>query len=185
MSGLVDIFINEYLYLYRSKSTKRALVLQGGRRPCSLSSRRTESINRKLGKKEIADKDGPLFDIVAGTSMGAMNAAVLVGNVINRNKTWEEAAVKLENFWTDDNNGLSSKVEFSKWWWNDENSQNKVSASEEALRKYYSVKEYVTHGTPRVCPAPYIGSISPKYDDLFDRLNRILDRFGRDIESLR
>ena len=28
-----------------------------------------------LGKKEIADKDGPLFDIVAGTSMGAMNAA--------------------------------------------------------------------------------------------------------------
>ena len=26
-------------------------------------------------------------------------------------------------------------------------------------------------------------SISPKYDDLFDRLNRILDRFGRDIES--
>ncbi|HEY7079778.1 MAG TPA: hypothetical protein VH500_08760 [Nitrososphaeraceae archaeon] len=26
-------------------------------------------------------------------------------------------------------------------------------------------------------------SISPRYDDLFDRLNRILDRFGRDIES--
>ena len=26
-------------------------------------------------------------------------------------------------------------------------------------------------------------SISPKYDDLFDRLNRILDRFGRDIEA--
>ena len=25
----------------------------------------------------------------------------------------------------------------------------KQSASEEALRKYYSVKEYVTHGTPR------------------------------------
>ncbi len=37
-----------------------------------------------------ADKDVPLFDIVAGTSMGAMNAAVLVGNVINRNKTWED-----------------------------------------------------------------------------------------------
>ena len=37
--------------------------------------------------------------------MGAMNAAVLVGNVINRNKTWEEAAVELGNFWTDDNNG--------------------------------------------------------------------------------
>ena len=78
---------------------------------------------------------------------------------------------------------MSSKVEFSKWWWNDENSQNKVSASEEALRKYYSVKEYVTHGTPKVCTAPYIGSISPRSDDLFDRLNRILDKFGRDIET--
>ncbi len=43
------------------------------------------------------DKDGPLFDIVAGTSMGAMNAAVLVSNVVNRNKTWEEAAKETFN----------------------------------------------------------------------------------------
>ena len=36
-------------------------------------------------------KEGPLFDIIAGTSIGAMNAAVLVSNIVNRNKTWEEA----------------------------------------------------------------------------------------------
>ena len=65
---------------------------------------------------------------------------------------------------------MSSKVEFSKWWWNDENSQNKVSASEEALRKYYSVKEYVTHGTPRVCTAPYIVDLDKKFGDQKDNL---------------
>ena len=44
--------------------------------------------------KELAYeyKEGPLFDIIAGNSIGAMNAAVLVSNVVNRKKTWEEAA---------------------------------------------------------------------------------------------
>lgn len=31
-----------------------------------------------------------LFDIIAGTSVGGMNAAVLIRNVVNRNKTWEQ-----------------------------------------------------------------------------------------------
>ena len=61
-------------------------------------------------------KDGPLFDIVAGTSIGAMNAAVLVSNVVNRKKTWEESAKELENFWTDEKEGLSSTPDFSEWW---------------------------------------------------------------------
>ena len=41
----------------------------------------------------------PLFDIVAGKSIGAINAAVLVSNVVNRHKTWEEAGGVLEDFW--------------------------------------------------------------------------------------
>jgi hypothetical protein len=32
-------------------------------------------------------REGPLFDIVAGTSIGAMNAAVLISNIVNRKKT--------------------------------------------------------------------------------------------------
>jgi NTE family protein len=51
------------------------------------------------------EKEGPLFDIVAGTSIGAMNAAVLISNVVNRKKTWEEAAKELENFWIDEKKG--------------------------------------------------------------------------------
>ena len=115
--------------------------------------------------KEIRKKEGPLFDIIAGTSIGAMNAAVLVSNIVNRNKTWKEAVEELENFWTDEEKGLSSKPDFSKWWRNDVNKQNKVGASEEATRKYYSVKEYSTHGTPQVCTPPEIRGLDSKFGD--------------------
>jgi hypothetical protein len=37
-------------------------------------------------QKNKGRKDGPLFDIIAGTSIGAMNAAILVSNVVNRKK---------------------------------------------------------------------------------------------------
>jgi predicted acylesterase/phospholipase RssA len=54
-----------------------------------------EKLHDRNGHKR---KDGPLFDIVAGSSMGAMNAAVLVGNVVNRHKTWKQAVGVLD-FW--------------------------------------------------------------------------------------
>jgi hypothetical protein len=69
-----------------------------------------------------------------------MNAAVLVSNVVNRNRPWDKAIEELENFWTDEKYGLSSNPDFSKWWRNDDYDQNKAYASDEALRKYYSVK---------------------------------------------
>jgi NTE family protein len=39
-----------------------------------------------------------LFDIVAGTSIGAINTAVLVSHVVE-NKTWGGSAEKLVEFW--------------------------------------------------------------------------------------
>ena len=79
-------------YNFTVPKVQRALVLQGGGALAAYQVGALRVLIENLGKKEIADKDGPLFDIVAGTSMGAMNAAVLVGNVINRNKTWEEGS---------------------------------------------------------------------------------------------
>ena len=43
----------------------------------------------------------------AGTLIDAMNAAVLVSNVVNRKKSWEEAVTELENFWKEEGKGLS------------------------------------------------------------------------------
>lgn len=74
--------------------------------------------------------------------MGAMNAAVLVSNVINRRKTWEEAVEQLEIFWTDEKKGLSSTPE---WWWNNQNNQTNSRqikmGMDEVVRKYFSVKK--------------------------------------------
>jgi hypothetical protein len=53
-------------------------------------------------------------------------------------------------------------------WWKDENSFNKVK-SEEAARKYYSVKEYLTHGTPKVCTPPLVKGDN-KFGDQKDNL---------------
>ncbi len=73
---------------------QRALVLQGGG---ALGAYDT-GVFQALYKKINAHRDGrPLFDVVAGTSSGAMNAAILVSNAID--KGWDYAATKLNGFW--------------------------------------------------------------------------------------
>jgi predicted acylesterase/phospholipase RssA len=126
---------------------QRALVLQGGGALGAYGSGVLTVLCKELAHEF---REGPLFDIVAATSMGAMNAAVLVSNVVNRKKTWEEAAKELENFWTDEGRGLSSTPGFSNLWWEQAKMQKKLSASPEAARRYYSVKEYLKYGTPNV-----------------------------------
>lgn len=126
---------------------QRALVLQGGG---ALGAYESGVLTVLCKELTYEYREGPLFDIVAGTSIGAMNAAVLVSNVVNRKKTWEEAAKELENFWVDEEKGLSSTPGFSNLWWGEAKKQKKFSASPEAARRYYSVKEYLKYGTPNV-----------------------------------
>jgi len=149
---------------------QRALVLQGGGALGAYEVGVLSVLCDKLEGKESYKKDEPLFDIIAGTSIGAMNAAVVISNVVNRNKTWKEAIRQLENFWTDEEKGLSSNPDFTKWWYNDGNIQNKIDASEEARRRYYSVKEYFIHGTPEVCTPPILKGLDSKFGDQKDNL---------------
>src|SRR5215831_7343920 len=83
--------------------TQRALVLQGGGALGAYEVGVIKVLYEKLIEgKGNGKKEGLLFDIVDGTSIGAMNAAVLISNIVNRNKTWKEAVQELENFWTDE-----------------------------------------------------------------------------------
>ncbi|MFY9794638.1 MAG: patatin-like phospholipase family protein [Candidatus Nitrosopolaris sp.] len=54
-----------------------------------------KALYEKIGLKEGFNK---LFDIVAGTSSGAMNGAILASHVIE-NGTWEGSLDKLNAFW--------------------------------------------------------------------------------------
>jgi NTE family protein len=151
-------------------NTQRALVLQGGGALGAYEVGVLKVLCDTLIEGKVnAKKEGPLFDIIVGTSVGAMNAAVLISNVVNRNKTWEQSVEVLESFWTDEEKGLSSNPDYSKWWWNDGNKQNFVK-SEEAARKYYSVKEYYKHGTPNVCTPPFLTGLDTKFGDQVDNL---------------
>jgi NTE family protein len=63
---------------------QRALVLQGGGALGAYEVGVLKVLCRKLiESSENERKDKPLFDIVAGSSIGAMNAAVLVSNIVN------------------------------------------------------------------------------------------------------
>lgn len=76
---------------YNIPDKQRALVLQGG---CALGAYEVGVLKvlcKKLHESSGKDTENiPLFDIVAGSSIGAMNAAVLVSNVVNRHKTWKQ-----------------------------------------------------------------------------------------------
>jgi predicted acylesterase/phospholipase RssA len=160
------------------KDTHRALVLQGGG---SLGAYEA-GVYRALYywiKKDIQD-DENVFDIVAGTSIGAINAALLVSYVITKKRnaeknkpigdSWKGSAEELEEFWK---SRLASNVNLTKWWpflWDDKswnlwwdtlNNTNSFVATGEAARRYYSAKEFIINGAPNVFsrnPSPIIDS---------------------------
>ena len=89
---------------------QRALVLQGGGALGAYEAGVFKVLCEHLTKQdeEKGEKDRPLFDIIAGTSIGAINAAILVSHVADRRKTnpnitpkegWEGSVEKLVSFW--------------------------------------------------------------------------------------
>ena len=75
---------------------QRALVLQGGGAlgayEAGVISMLCRRFTEKNDKEKNKDNRRPLFDIVAGTSIGAMNAAILVSNVVKNGKSWTECS---------------------------------------------------------------------------------------------
>jgi len=147
------------------QSTQRALVLGGGGALGAYEVGALKTLCKKLKEvdKENHQEDRLLFDIVAGTSIGAMNGAVLVSRYLetenweDETKRWEEAIKHLEKFWTEDDNGLASNIQpdlLKNWnrWRVDEEwyKEVPVAASKEAARRYYSAQYFFGVGTPNV-----------------------------------
>jgi NTE family protein len=165
------------LVIFMSKeipSKQRALVLQGGGALGAYQVGVLKVLSKKLIEedKKNAEQDRPLFDIIAGTSIGAMNAAVLVSNVVKKNKDWSEAVYELERFWKEGialKEGTSSDADIPPfemfpmfhWWdpWRKQRCDNENNiymrmgtlASEELARRYYSTKFFVFGGKKVFC----------------------------------
>ena len=141
---------------------QRALVLQGGGALGAYEAGVLKALYEKISEKDKNEgKEGrPLFDIVAGTSIGAINSAILVSNVKNQTN-WKKAIIKLENFWKH----VSSDPELTYLWlasWYAWRKFYPNSPSREEARRYYATKEFLFNGTPRVFSAPHM-----KMDDIF------------------
>jgi len=76
---------------------QRALVFQGGGALGAYEAGTYQQIYRKVSREE--DAGGRLFDIIAGTSIGAINSSVLIGYYLKNNNTWAGSAEKLLEFW--------------------------------------------------------------------------------------
>jgi predicted acylesterase/phospholipase RssA len=167
---------------------ERALVLQGGGSLGAYEAGAYGAIYEYLSKRDIegGEKGRPTFDIVAGTSIGAMNAAVLVSYVVE-NHSYEGSAERLTEFWNYlSKESMADTNPFFMPWWDYWHSINKDVATGEAARRYFSAKEFAYFGIPTVF-YPH----RPTYDNKFydsdntwyrysnEPLKQSLERFAR------
>ncbi|MGH9983257.1 MAG: patatin-like phospholipase family protein [Nitrososphaeraceae archaeon] len=100
------------------KMVQRALVLQGGGALGAYELGAYKALCEKLITKDSPNgenvrKNRPLFDIISGTSIGALNAALITRSVVdgignsendinfNIQKIWSKSVQELEKFWSD------------------------------------------------------------------------------------
>jgi NTE family protein len=129
---------------------QRALVLQGGGALGAYQAGVFKSLYEKIKRTQSDDNnDAPLFDIVAGTSIGAINGAILVSYFLE-NKTWKGSAERLESFWNYLSMPTPQISEALKLWKAEYEKGSPQVASEESARRYYSVKEFSKTGVKNV-----------------------------------
>ena len=135
---------------------ERALILQGGG---SLGAYEVGAYKAAYPITRYRDKKlgrtGQMFSIIAGTSIGAINSAILTSYVIE-NKTWEGSAERLIDFWNYiSTESISDKfAEQMMWWWEYWHKIFSDAATGETARRYYSSKEFAFTGAPKVFSSP-------------------------------
>src|SRR4026207_328897 len=98
---------------------ERALVFQGGGSLGAYEAGAYKALYEFLSKHDETEGKGKrsTFDIIAGTSIGAMNAAVLT-SYVTENGTYERSAEKLIFLWhcMYANSTITSDVGLGPWW---------------------------------------------------------------------
>jgi NTE family protein len=142
-------------FVKRIPKKQRALILQGGGALGAYEVGVFRAIYDKITREEGEDNAlGNLFDIVAGASIGAINAALLVNFFLN-NRNWRDSPGNLQHFW----NKLTAQTWASiflnnillrNFWGFMRVLTNNYIASFESLRRYLSWRE--------LAYVPFLGS---------------------------
>jgi NTE family protein len=176
-------------YKYTIPKVQRALVLQGGGALGAYQAGVFKSLYEKMKRNQNNDGNDHhhLFDIIAGTSMGAINGAILVSYFLE-NKKWEGSAERLESFWKYLSTPTPKISEALKQWKAEyEKGNNPSVASQEAARRYYSVKEFSKSGVEKVFKPIYPPIVDKRFCDsqnqwlVYDNqpLRKSIERFAK------
>ena len=168
---------------------QRALVFQGGGALGAYEAGTYQQIYRKAKKESL---DGRLFDIVAGTSIGAINSTVLIGHYLENN-SWDGSDEKLLEFWeglmcSSIADSLFHRNSLVRIYWDNMKILNQDLADAENARRFWSIFEFAfsPRGVPNMFKSiPHLGSkfLNPftdflpwwKYD--FTPLKNYLSKF--------
>lgn len=106
------------------------------------------------------------FDIVAGVSIGAINAVFLVDFVLKNNGNWVDCSTKLKSFWDNFKANTLAEGPMFQAMWNNYRLFNPMIASTESARRYWSFYQlactpYPLGNSPNLCYSVY------QYDDKY------------------
>jgi NTE family protein len=109
--------------LLQIPKNQRVMILQGGGALGAYELGVFKAIYEKIMKDEGQEEaQVNLFDIVAGASIGAINAVLLVNHFLNNNKSWKDSPDELEMFWKELTAHTWAEIflnnTFSDFWWN-------------------------------------------------------------------
>ncbi len=130
----------------------RALILQGGGSLGAYEAGAYKAIIEELSSylRKLGKESEPIFHIVAGTSIGAINAAIIV-SYVKEKKTWEGSAEKLVDFWEYlSAHSYIENIPYFKEYWDYWHRLEGRIASGESARRYFSTKEFIYKGVPNV-----------------------------------
>jgi predicted acylesterase/phospholipase RssA len=168
---------------------ERAVVLQGGGSLGAYEAGAYRALYEWLSEVDKRDgkETGITFDIIAGTSIGAMNAAVLTSYAVE-NGTYEGSAERLIDFWKYlSRESMADANPWFKPFWDYLHGIDKSIATGEAARRYYSAKEFAVTGVPNVFSFPRPAPDRRFFDFLWNTwyrfsnepLRKSLERFAK------
>jgi NTE family protein len=137
---------------FMNSNIHRSLVFQGGGSLGAYEAGAYKDINEELSRYLKTERRGnePIFHIIAGTSIGAINAALLV-SYVKENKTWEGSGERLVEFWEYlSTQSYVEKIPYFTHYWDSWRRLDKRIASGESARRYFSTKEFIFNGVPNV-----------------------------------